>query len=1361
MSFKRIWTFVLSISMMFSLLTDGAVYAASSDDGELVIAEFNTQEAIDVFESTFSKTKIQTKNTRDGGNDAYALFTVNPFDEQYINLYDGDKLDISDYNYINMWVYAPKAKDADLSLYFYDEIEGRDGAEADSVFSPFVSDIGFKGWKLISFDITGIGNDLARLSLKVNADKFKELTGRYAALWHEKGNFGIEKVWFSYDEPGPANEVPAIVSKPVAELKEGDIRIADFNTQSAVSTVSTSNGSRVVNTENNNLYGMNLRLKWDRAATAVGTDASYFIPNYHSDWTKGEKASSAIVFDAGNASKKIKNLTADSYINLWLYNPQIRRNYNGQYSQIGLHIFTGSSANGLETSGGGNYKIAGIIANWSGWKLVSIRIGDLTTTQSDDTGYGRGNIIANGIHRISVSANYNSGGILRTSDFTEKQLAQGFRGGSYDNDKSMVVGFNTWPDVNNFIDIDRVWISKEKPEAEIVGEDIEIDIAEFYNEEAIENVENNFSGVSLASDNAREGGNSEYAKFDVEALKEQKAYLCEGYAEDLSEINFLNMWIYSPEISGGGITFVAYDEQGNMAQKSINLDFKGWRLVSADVSDMYFELSRLEMIVNGFKLTDYTGKYSSLWHKNGSFGIEKIWFSRLKPDGSAYEAVLEETEAISGASDDIWSLDLNNEDTINSLGRHGDNTTFTATAENKKLYGMSGRLAWTHAVRNNPELENPSAETNAGTDEWEHKLNTNGVCLFKAQSTEEKIRGLTEDSYLNLWIYNPQIKKSVNGEITQIPIQLYSGPSSEDYTTIKSADNYKIVGVIANWTGWKLVSIRLGDVTTEQGDETGLGRGNLLEFGIHTINININDRAENSPRGFTDVQSERGWRGGTGSGLGFNGWGDRFNFIDIDRAWISNGKPKAEFNKAVFSHSDKKYISPLDKTFTIKLDNPIDASYIEAVKQLEVTAGGNQLSADAYNVSVNEANDEITVNFASDLECGKNYSIALPSVIRDIYTNKYSGNTKFSFDTMSLEMVEVKDSVNQKTEDDIKAVLEQYKLTDKVDLVAKVLTEQKPFNDYDEIVNMIKIAEEKLDELNNLHWSGVCDFFEENKELLFADETDGYDEYLDLSEKNQNSVNQLLIKAFPVESFVELRAELEIALDDYDKGNTSGGGSSGGGGGGSSSGSKSSQSVTFSNDIISGIEANDVVSAKIFNDLESVAWAEDKIMSLYSNGVIAASEDGNFRPMDNVKREEFVKMLVAALGIEPCNEASGFTDSRTDAWFEPYISAAKANGITMGKEDGSFGIGENITRQDMAVMVQRAVSAVNKSIAAEKEELVFDDASDISGYAKAAVAELQRAGIINGVSSSSFEPLSNANRAQAAVIIAVLIDKLR
>ena len=33
-----------------------------------------------------------------------------------------------------------------------------------------------------------------------------------------------------------------------------------------------------------------------------------------------------------------------------------------------------------------------------------------------------------------------------------------------------------------------VWISKEKPEAEIFGEEFEIDIAEFYNEEAIENV---------------------------------------------------------------------------------------------------------------------------------------------------------------------------------------------------------------------------------------------------------------------------------------------------------------------------------------------------------------------------------------------------------------------------------------------------------------------------------------------------------------------------------------------------------------------------------------------------------------------------------------------------------------------------------------------------------------------------------------------------------------------------------------------------------------------------------------------------------------------------------------------------------
>ena len=46
--------------------------------------------------------------------------------------------------------------------------------------------------------------------------------------------------------------------------------------------------------------------------------------------------------------------------------------------------------------------------------------------------------------------------------------------------------------------------------------------------------------------------------------------------------------------------------------------------------------------------------------------------------------------------------------------------------------------------------------------------------------------------------------------------------------------------------------------------------------------------------------------------------------------------------------------------------------------------------------------------------------------------------------------------------------------------------------------------------------------------------------------------------------------------------------------------------------------------------------------------------------------------------------AADFSDVERNAWYAPYIAAAQKNGFISGVGDGMFGVGRNITRQDMA-----------------------------------------------------------------------------
>ncbi len=175
----------------------------------------------------------------------------------------------------------------------------------------------------------------------------------------------------------------------------------------------------------------------------------------------------------------------------------------------------------------------------------------------------------------------------------------------------------------------------------------------------------------------------------------------------------------------------------------------------------------------------------------------------------------------------------------------------------------------------------------------------------------------------------------------------------------------------------------------------------------------------------------------------------------------------------------------------------------------------------------------------------------------------------------------------------------------------------------------------------------------------------------------------------------------------------------------------------------------------MFDDIDGVEWAKEAIEKLCEAKVISGTGDGKFEPDREVTREEFVKMLVIAMGLEITEETTQFEDVVSDSWYEEYIKTAVENGIVSGISEYEFGIGKKITRQDMAVMIFRALNLDNSEDNNDK----FADDADISDYAKDAVYAVKRAGIISGVGDNMFLPKTYATRAQAAKMIYVGIKQ--
>lgn len=95
----------------------------------------------------------------------------------------------------------------------------------------------------------------------------------------------------------------------------------------------------------------------------------------------------------------------------------------------------------------------------------------------------------------------------------------------------------------------------------------------------------------------------------------------------------------------------------------------------------------------------------------------------------------------------------------------------------------------------------------------------------------------------------------------------------------------------------------------------------------------------------------------------------------------------------------------------------------------------------------------------------------------------------------------------------------------------------------------------------------------------------------------------------------------------------------------------------------------------------------------------------------------------------------------------------KREGIVSGISDTLFGAGQNILRQDMAVMIWRVLS--DMEVQPSGDDTPFADDGEIAEYALEAVYKLKAFGIVQG-NENNFSPQEKLTRAEAAVVISAL-----
>jgi hypothetical protein len=178
---------------------------------------------------------------------------------------------------------------------------------------------------------------------------------------------------------------------------------------------------------------------------------------------------------------------------------------------------------------------------------------------------------------------------------------------------------------------------------------------------------------------------------------------------------------------------------------------------------------------------------------------------------------------------------------------------------------------------------------------------------------------------------------------------------------------------------------------------------------------------------------------------------------------------------------------------------------------------------------------------------------------------------------------------------------------------------------------------------------------------------------------------------------------------------------------------------------------------KTFDDIKT-HWAKSDIELMAGKYIVMGTTDKTFTPERSVTRAEFAVMLGrAALLQEYTGTDAQFSDVPTTAWYYGMVEAAARAGLVKGTGDGKFSPNALVTREQVGVMVARALKMEGKAKDLSAAEVTaalaaFTDKNTVSDWAGAELALAVQNGIVKG-SNNAITAKGNATRAMAASMI--------
>ena len=179
-----------------------------------------------------------------------------------------------------------------------------------------------------------------------------------------------------------------------------------------------------------------------------------------------------------------------------------------------------------------------------------------------------------------------------------------------------------------------------------------------------------------------------------------------------------------------------------------------------------------------------------------------------------------------------------------------------------------------------------------------------------------------------------------------------------------------------------------------------------------------------------------------------------------------------------------------------------------------------------------------------------------------------------------------------------------------------------------------------------------------------------------------------------------------------------------------------------------------------FTDVSGADWFYDEVEYAYTNGIMTGKDADTFAPYEFLARAQFAVILHRMNDEPEVTYADTFRDVGKDIWYTDAILWAADTKVVTGYSNGNFGPGDNINREQMALMMYRYANYKGYDTSVRADFGQYQDAASVSDFAAEAMQWAVGEKIITGkYNETQLDPKGNASRAECATIMMRFMEK--